>query len=132
MPPFEIPYTFSYGVGSSGRTVASIIDEVQAFMQDIGAIRYAMTRYISALNAALAEGYRLRPDFYRGIYQPPRYTVDDYNNAETLLSWPETYLWPLIMFCVGYVELTDAQGNEDTRGAAFTTAFVQKLTGAAK
>lgn len=129
MPPFSIPYTFSYGSGPSDQTVGAIIDEVQALVQDVGAVRYPLSRYVAALNAGLAEGYRLRPDFYRGMTTPPRYLTTDLN---AFINWPTPYTWPLIMFCVGYITLTEAQGNDDARGAAFQTAFVQKLTQGAR
>jgi hypothetical protein len=106
-------------------TVSDYLTEAQALIQDVGAIRYSTSRYVAALNAGLAEGFRTRPDFYRTLTDPPAYEVGDINAA---LNWPKSYALPLILYIVGHVELTDNQGNEDSRAAAFMTAFIAKLT----
>ena len=110
------------------QSVSDYVTEIQALSQDTDGTRYSQARYIAALNSGLAEGYRLRPDFFRGLSAPPAYTIGD---MPTTVNWPASYALSLILYCTGHLELTDAQGNEDSRAAALMTAFVQKLTKAA-
>lgn len=122
-----VPYFFILGGGVGALLVGDVINEVKELVQDDDTVRYTQESYINALNNGLAEGYRLRPEFFRGTGLPV-YSVGD--ESETL-SWPPQYRLPLILYCVGHLELRDAQGNEDARAAALMTAFVNKLTGLA-
>jgi len=109
-------------------TVSDYLTEASALSQDIGMVRYSMTRYLAALNSGLAEAYRLRPDFFRGLDEPPSYVEADLLSN---INFPKAYAFALLLYIVGHVELTDAQGNEDQRAGVLTAAFVQKLRGAA-
>lgn len=121
----EVPYVFAFAPSPS-YTVGFALSEIKSLAQDEDTVRYTQQRYFNALNIALAEGFRLRPEFFRNQAVPPIYEIGD--DALTL-AWPPQYIQPLILYCVGHLELTDAQGNEDPRAAALMTAFVQKLTG---
>lgn len=105
--------------------VIDYLTEAQALVQDVGAVRYSTSRYLAALNSGLAEGYRLRPDFWRTRTEPVQYEIGQINEP---LDWPKAYAMPLLIYIVGHIELTDAQGNEDARAATLMSAMVAKLT----
>jgi hypothetical protein len=105
--------------------VSDYIVEAQALAQDVGPVRYPQQRWLSALNSAMGEAYRLRPDFFRGLSNPPQYEI---GNLGDTINWPQQYAWPLLVYIVGHIELTDLQGNEDSRAVALQNAFIAKLT----
>jgi hypothetical protein len=106
-------------------TGSDYVDEAKALAQDTEGVRYPTARYYQAMNAGLAEAWRVRPDFYRGLDTPPTYNVSD---ANTTIDFPRQYAWALLFYIVGHLEFTDEEGNLDQRAAALTTAFIAKLT----
>lgn len=106
-------------------TAGDYITEAKGLTNDVDGVRYPITRYYQALNSGLAEAYRVRPDFFRGLTEPPHYNQSDEN---TTINWPRHYAFPLLIYLVGHLELTDTQGNKDERASALATTFVAKLT----
>lgn len=105
--------------------VSDYVTEAQALAQDVGPVRYPQQRWLSALNAGLGEAYRLRPDLFRGLSDPPQYEI---GNLGDNINWPKQYALPLILYICGHIELTDLSGTENARAAALMTSFTQKLT----
>lgn len=106
-------------------TALDYITEARGLAQDTDGIRYPLSRVYAAMNAALTEAYRLRPDFFRGLDAPPAYGIGDDN---TTINWPRAYSLALIYYMVGHLELTDAEGNLDARAAALSLSFTAKLS----
>lgn len=108
--------------------VSDFLTEVKNLIQDVDATRFGADRYFTALNVALSEGYRVRPDFFRSQTWNtiPSYSAGDEND---ILIWPAMYKQALLLYMTGYLELTDAEGNEDARAAALMQSFVSNLKG---
>jgi len=106
-------------------TCGDYITEAKGLAQDVSGVRYSMSRYYQALNAGLAEAYRVRPDFFRGVDVPPSYGIGDDNET---VNWPRQFALPLVYYIVGHLELSDAEGNQESRAAALITTYINKLT----
>jgi hypothetical protein len=108
-------------------TPGKVVTMAKTLAQDDDGVRYSETKYYEALNAGLAEAFRLRPDFFRGDAAPPFYLPAD---ASGVLNWPPEYGFALVVFMTGYVEMIDSEGNEDARAVTFQNAFINKLRAA--
>lgn len=106
-------------------TVADYITEAAALSQDVGFVRYSQFRYTQALDLGLGEMFRLRPDLFYGNITPPSY---QYQITSTPVVLPVQFSQPLLMYMVGHIQLTDAQGNEDERAGALMAVLSAKLT----
>lgn len=106
--------------------VSDYLSAVRSLSNDVDGVRYTIQQYCDALNMGILEGYRARPDFFRG----GETTVTTYTPADLamFINWPKTYAMPLVLFTTGMVELIDSEGNEDQRAAGLLSVFTAKLT----
>lgn len=106
--------------------VSDYFAAMKSLANDLDQVRYTPQQYCDALNMGIWEGYRLRPDMFRG----GETTVRNYVPADApgTILWPQQYATPLVLFATGMLELIDAEGNEDQRAASLLAVFASKLT----
>ncbi len=110
-------------------TVGDIITQVRVLLQDMDAdgYRYDEPSLYQALNEALLETQRTRPDFYRGMAAIPQYAPSD---AAATLAYPDGYKPALVDYVCGRAQLRDAEESTDQRASVFITAFRRLLSSA--
>lgn len=108
-------------------TVGDIVSESRILLQDTetGNYRWSDTMLYQALCEGMLETKRVRPDFFRGTYPTPQYSVVDIN---TVIDYPEEYRPALIDFVCGRIQLQDDEATDDTRAQVFLKTFATKLT----
>lgn len=110
-----------------GDSVGDYVTQARVLLQDqVEPFRYPDTELIAALNLAVSEAARVRPDFFYGT-QPPSFSA----STDTATTIPSVYRVAVLHFVVGHTELRDAETTEETRAAALISSFHAKLTGAA-
>lgn len=131
-------------------TATSYVAAARQQLQDLVApYRYADGQIIGALNTALAEMGRIRPDIFldlkyqqrlaKGDYEdgmPGAFSLADivvnsdgsYNTGEgTLVPVPVKYIIPVHWFIAGWLQLFDVTDTQDQRGQAFMQKFQTQL-----
>ena len=95
---------------------------------DVG-YRYSEDMLVRALNSALLEMRRLRPDLFRSYYGVglTQYTTSDLSSS-TALPINEMYMPPLAAFMAGWIELSDDEFTVDNRAGILLQRFAQQLT----
>lgn len=132
-------------------TVTSYVVSARNRMQDrIAPYRYTDGQIVDALNVALQEAQRIRPDIfldlkYQQKVQPNDlddgfisnyYTIDDiafvsgdYDAPNgTLVPIPSAYNDPIIWYIGSHLQLLDVDDTQDARGIAFMAKFMQRMT----
>lgn len=110
-----------------GDTAGDYVTQTRVLLQDQTIpYRYADTEILAAVNLAMAECFRLRPDFFYGQTTVPQVTA----LTTSLSSLPTNYRLPVLHFVAGYTELRDSEASEETRAASMLASFAAKLTGA--
>jgi hypothetical protein len=107
-------------------TATDYLTVSKGLSNDLDAVRYSQQQYIDALNTGLLRGFQKRPDFYRGGETAVPVVTTGHEGDP--LTWPRQYAMELCIFVAGYVELIDAEGNEDQRAAALLTSFTNSIT----
>lgn len=109
-------------------TVQDYLTAARVLLQDqVVPYRYSDAELVEALNEALLESRRLRPDFYIGT------TVPSYSASSlgTAVAIDQQYRVPFMYFIVGRAQLRDDEDTQDARAAAFLTKFTSTLVGLA-
>jgi hypothetical protein len=108
-------------------TVASFVDAARVLLQDrLEPFRYDTDSLVLALNLALSDARRLRPDFflhYEDFEQPPVSITD------TWVEFPHFYKSALVYYMVGFAQLRDEEDSSDARAAALMQKFSGTLLG---
>lgn len=109
-------------------TVNDYIATARVLLQDsVDPYRYADTELVAALNFALLEMRRLRPDLFIGRSNAvPTYTL----NSPSKVAVNEQYRMAVLYYIVGHAQLRDDEATQDQRAAAMLTAFRTALTAA--
>lgn len=89
--------------------------------------RYSDASLLEALNLAIGEVARLRPDL---LFKLLRNGVPYYSNDLTTVDLDARYATSLLMFITGWAQLRDQEEGQDQRAAGLITKFGQQLTGA--
>ena len=133
------------------RTVTGYVTAARNQLQDlVSPYRYTDDQIVDALDHAISEMGRVRPDVFLDLkYQQPlrkgdlneglpgRYGVADiafnadgsYNaDGGTLVPVPAKYTTPVNWFVAGWLQLYDVTDVTDARGQAFLTKFQTQLT----
>ena len=106
------------------KTVADYIAAARIQLQDTTpAPRFLDTEFQLALDIALDEAYRIRPDFFIGVV------------VKSIVSEPVTYEPPIprgyqsafLYYMCGYTQLRDDEETTDTRSSAFLNKFIAQL-----
>jgi len=108
-------------------TVADLVDTVRVLLQDrIAPYRYETDQLVAALNIALQDARRIRPDIFL-----PSFTVPTYSSANmsAVVVFPEFYKSALLYFMAGFAHMRDEEETMDTRIASYMLAFRSELLG---
>jgi len=108
-------------------TVTDFVDAARVLLQDrISPYRYETDQLVTALNIALSDARRLRPDFFLPSFAVPFYPLD---NMGAAVVFPEFYKSALLYFIVGFAQLRDEEDTSDARAAALLQKFSGTLLG---
>jgi hypothetical protein len=108
-------------------TVGDLVDSARVLLQDrVAPYRYETDQLVVALNTALADARRIRPDIFL-----PKFTVPVYSSADlaAVVNFPVFYKSALLYFMVGFAHLRDEEDTADARAAALLGKFSSELLG---
>jgi hypothetical protein len=109
-------------------TVQDYVDQARVLLLDtIDPYRYPDADLIEALNMAIMEGRRLRPDIFTTFFRSdlPDYTVSDLTDEVPV---DPMYRKSFLYYIIGHSQLRDEENTQDTRAAAMLNKFVMQLT----
>jgi len=109
-------------------TVQDYVDRARVLLLDeVDPYRYALADLIEALNMALMEIRRLRPDAVQSYIRttPPSYTTSD---LATTVPIDVQYRTAVVYYIVGNSHLRDEENTQSERAAAFLNKFVSQFT----
>lgn len=134
-------------------TVTDYVISARNRMQDkIQPYRYSDGQIIDALNVALQETQRVRPDIFLDLKYQQKIQPNDldegfisqyYNTTDivvdstgsiytpaqgTMVPIPSAYNDPIIWYIGAHLQFLDVDDTQDQRGIAFLTKFIQRLT----
>lgn len=107
------------------QTIANYIAACRILLQDTSpAPRYSDAEFKLALDIAMDEAFRIRPDLFM-----------DYPDGFDIVSEPDSYIPPIprghqsafMYYMCGHVQLRDAEETEDNRASIFLNKFVSQL-----
>ena len=121
--------------------VSQYISDTRSFLQDLigPPYRYSDDDIVTALNTAVGEISRVRPDiFLETKYQQPLpkrsaypedlvpglYTSTD---ETAIVSVPRTYFQPMIWYMAGLLQFWDVEDTQDIRAQSFHQKFLGAL-----
>lgn len=106
-------------------TVADYVAYARVLTQDTvnSPYRYPDDDFVSALNFAIMESRRIRPDMWIGITALPQFTTND----TTAVAIDQQYRIPFVYYMCGQAQLRDEEETQDTRAAAFLNMFTTAL-----
>lgn len=106
-------------------TVADYISEARILLQDaVQPYRYADTELVSALNMALPETAKARPDLFIG--QTSFQTLSA-TNTSVAVNMDPMYRTALLYYVLGHTQLRDDENVTDQRAEAFFNMARAKL-----
>jgi hypothetical protein len=120
--------------------VSDVLANTRSFLQDLigPPYRYADDDIVLALNTAIAEIARIRPDmFLEYKYQHPlprRSTPNDMlpglfvsTRTTDVVPVPRTYYQPMIWYISGLLQAWDVDDTQDVRAQTFSQKFLGAL-----
>lgn len=109
-------------------TYNDILSRAREILQDADAVRYPDVQAVEALNIALIEIYRLRPDAFVNSYTTPVPTITTaaLGNA---LDVHQSFEPPLVFMVTAWLELRDAEHVEQGRALGLLNRAEFMLTG---
>jgi len=120
-------------------TVADYIAEARVLLQDtVSPYRYPDDDLVTALNLAMAEIDRLRPDIFLdakyttntaprtqlSVPSPPTYSSA---SESTVIPLPPQYKVSVVYYVVGNAQLRDTEDVSDKRASEFLNKFTAQL-----
>lgn len=110
-------------------TVQKYVDRSRALLQDTSApYRYSDADLVAALNLAIIEARRLRPDlmrsFFRAVDGLPEYSESSLS-AEVEID--VQYRMAFVYYIVGHTQLRDEEDVTDARASVFLNKFTSQL-----
>lgn len=107
--------------------VSDYITEARTLLQDtVAPYRYLDTELVTALNMALLEARKVRPDLFIGLNAVQSFTAND----STAVTIPEQYKNYLVFYICGNAQLRDEESTQDSRAMAFFGMFKSGMLGA--
>lgn len=104
-------------------TVQDYVTAARVLLQDtVATYRYPDADILAALNFAMIEARRARPDFFIGTTVPSFSTV----NSDAV-NIDEQYRLPVLLFVAGYAQLRDDEGTQDQRASTLMAIFKTSL-----
>lgn len=108
-------------------TVAEYITEVRALLQDtITPYRYSDDEIVRALNMAVGDARRVRPDMFISYFEA---TLPNYSSASpsATVDIPEMYRLAFVYFIAGFMQLRDQEDTTDQRATVMINKFTSQL-----
>lgn len=106
-------------------TVADFVKAARALLQDASApYRYPDEDLVFALNLAMLEARRMRPDLY---VLNPTSTVMFVDADDTRVPIDPAYRAAHLYYMCGHVQLRDDDSTQDARAASFMTRFTTQM-----
>lgn len=109
-------------------TVAQYISSARQLLQDENTpYRYSDDDIVLALNLAIGEARRLRPELFQNYFFT---TLPSYSSASpgTSVDIPDEYRMAFLYYIVGHNQLADQEDTTDARTSMLLTAFRAQLT----
>lgn len=108
-------------------TVGDYIVECRRLLQDEVAspYRYPTADLVAALNLALLEVRRVRPDLLMPTFEVA-YFVDP-DDTDTPVNFEPMYRTALVYYIVGRIQLRDDEQTQDARAGSLLTKFLGQL-----
>lgn len=108
-------------------TVADLVDNARVLLQDrVEPYRYETNQLVAALNIALQDARRIRPDIFLPTFKIPVYSPAD---LSAVIKFPDFYKSALLFFVVGFAYIRDQEDTSDARAGILIAKFTQELTG---
>jgi hypothetical protein len=110
-------------------TVTDYVAQARSLLQDkTYPVRYSDGDLIDALNLALLEARKLRPDLFLGT-APGTLTTPSIGGANTdpMSAIDEQYRVPLLYYIVGHALRRDDEDGSEARASQFMMQFVGKM-----
>jgi hypothetical protein len=110
------------------QTVQDYVTQARVLLLDeIEPYRYTDVQLIDALNMAIEEARRLRPDLFTTFFRTslPDFTTSDLSDPVPVDAM---YRKAFLHYIVGHSHLRDEENTQDSRAAAMLNSFVAKLT----
>lgn len=100
-------------------TVQQVVDRARSLMQDEQTpYRFTDPQLLNAINDAMLEALRLRPDLFVGVeYDPPAIV-----GLGDTVQIPSRYVNAIVYFVVGYLMLREDEFTSDARAATMLSA----------
>jgi hypothetical protein len=110
-------------------TLQDAIDEVRRVLQDQDVVRYTPSAVVQAVNTALGELRRQRPDLIasRGIAAPGSGFPFAVGDEAALLPIHPMYFAPIITYACGWLEMADDEFANTGRLQLLFTLFQQAV-----
>ena len=106
--------------------VTDYVSYARVLLQDqVLPYRYPDPDLVSALNQAVTESARLRPDLWLGVATLPQYSAND-NEA---VAVPTIYQMAFVWYMVGITQLRDEEYTQDSRASLFLQEFTKMFVG---
>lgn len=109
------------------KTVGDYLTEARTLLQDeIVPYRYTDVEIVRALNIALQEAYRLRPELFLTAtsYTVPGFIV---TGLTAIVPIDFGYRQALVYYIVGRIQLRDQEDTTDQRAGALMQKFAQQM-----
>lgn len=109
-------------------TVQDYLTQARVLLMDkIEPYRYETPELIEALNMAIVEARRLRPDLFTTYFRSdlPDYGPTDLNEEVPV---DPMYRKSFLYYIVGHAQLRDEENTQDSRASALLNKFVAQLT----
>jgi hypothetical protein len=105
-------------------TVQALLDEVRVLLLDTAVpYRYSDAELIRALNIAIMEARRLRPDLFLGS----SFTLPTYTVGTDAFAIEPMYRPSFVYYVVGRAQLRDDEATQDARAGVLMNKFVAQL-----
>jgi hypothetical protein len=105
-------------------TVQHVIDEARVLLLDtVAPYRYGDAELIRALNIAVLEARRLRPDLFLQTFN----ALPSYTGAGNTFGIEPMYRPSFVYYVVGRAQLRDDEATQDARAGVLMNKFVAQL-----
>ncbi|HLL28970.1 MAG TPA: hypothetical protein VKT73_15140 [Xanthobacteraceae bacterium] len=105
-------------------TVADYVSYARVLLQDqVVPYRYPDNDLVQALNIAVFESRRLRPDLYIGGAALPSFSAPD----TTAVAIDPQYRMAFVYFMCGHAQLRDEENTQDARASEFLNKFSAQM-----
>ena len=109
-------------------TIGQVVTEARRLLQDeVSPYRYPDTDLVDALNLAILDARRLRPDLFLPRFDLPYYDPAGVIDMAQKFPIEPQFRMPFIFFVTARMEMRDDEQTQDGRAVAFITTWRQQL-----